>query len=142
MQDTCSPGQGFSRQFRELECLGAGQPKISIALVAISKDFDIGKKLWGVLHLVNEDWRLMHLKKHLGIALCKRTLVQIVECHIAAVRTFHQFLKHCCLAHLTRTGHDDHLIFVAGFHDDLLQRTLHISHIITTFRVFYVLIVL
>ena len=105
-------------------------------------DLDIGKQLRRVLYLIDEDGRLMHLKKHLGIALRKRTLVQIVERHISAIRPFHQFLKHGRLANLPRAGHDDRLILMAGFHDDLLQRPLHIPHIVTSFRALYTLFVL
>ena len=48
-------------------------------LMGVGIHLDIGEQLWGVLHLVNQNRRLVQLQKQLRVIFCQRPIVQIIQ---------------------------------------------------------------
>ena len=91
---------------------------------------DIGEQLWGVLHLVNQNRRLVQLQKQLRVIFCQRPLVQIIQRYIAAGTALHKLFQHGRFANLSRTRHKNDRVFLRDLLYDLFKTSSDIHGII------------
>ena len=70
----------------------------------VHMDLDIGEKFGRVLHLVDDNRRLVQLQKKLRVILCHIACIEIVQRHIPSSDpfTFRELFEHRRLARLSR----------------------------------------
>ena len=123
-----SPRERFPHLLHHLVLLGACEPDKPGFVRLIANDFYLLKQLRRFLHLVDQDRRLVRLKKQHRIALRQLSRHCVVHAHIPAVRSLRQMLQHRCLADLTGARDQNRLEEIVRFQNFPFQFPLNICH--------------
>jgi hypothetical protein len=113
--------------------LGTGQPEKPAFLAPIAQHFEMAEKPGRVLRLVDNDWRLVSLKKQGGISIREIPGHVIVECDVSP--TLPKVPKHGGFADLPLPGDKNRLEKPAHFGEFAFQMPDDITHKASIFRI-------
>ena len=103
IDDADAASEAFADVFHKSEHLGAGQPEVSLASIAVRAHFDVRQQLCGVLDFVDEHRRCVALHEKRGVVFSEISYVGVVQRYIFSLRT-HELLQQGSLAYLPRPG--------------------------------------
>jgi hypothetical protein len=125
--------QRFSDVPHHHELLGAGQPKTTRFLGLVAHDFYLAEKLGCILHLVDDNRRLVGLEKQHRVALGEVSRHKVVERDVCAPLPLGQVAEHRGLPDLTRPCDKYGFEEPAHTEEFALQRPVDVVHVVASF---------